>query len=67
MIQSNLKFISKVHQNVIILIDLTIKWKMELKVSACKLRLIGENIFNDKYAVIGYKVCLPRRNSLKSL
>lgn len=40
---------------------------MELKVSACKLRLIGENIFNDKYAVIGYKVCLPRRNSLKSL
>lgn len=35
------------------LTDLAMKRKVELKVSACKLRDTGQNIFSDKYAVIG--------------
>lgn len=38
---------------------------MELKVSVCKLSLIGQKIFNDKQAVIGYKLCLPREKFLE--
>lgn len=35
------------------LTDFAIKRKVELKVSACKLRDAGQNIFSDIYAVIG--------------